>query len=247
MTRYPEGLASALEKISTGMNRKSEVSRAVAPLYIVNPLQAGYAFSLFSTHPPAKQRVAILRAMHGAGYGDYQRAYSSVTETKDSLISGGAIQQHNHLDQREAGAAPKGKRDSLDLAREAVDTLDRGAGLLLLTCACGVRMKVPQDYKKKSVECPRCGRANELPQAAMIGAVLGTALDKAKESRDGKAGPADAAAAAPATGGMQHLRKGRGWESFKCRCGATVNLSPMFNASHAVCGRCKERIAIVKE
>ncbi len=65
LTRYPEGLASALEKISGYPHGLSRVSTATAHLYISNPLKDGRATSfmskLFSTHPPTEERVAALR------------------------------------------------------------------------------------------------------------------------------------------------------------------------------------------
>src|SRR3989344_2742746 len=67
LTRYPEGLASALEKISAYPVGLQRVSTATAHLYISNPLKDGKAMSfmskLFSTHPPAGERVAALRGM----------------------------------------------------------------------------------------------------------------------------------------------------------------------------------------
>ncbi len=64
LTRYPEGLASALEKI--GMYQKPMIKRstAIAHLYISNPFGAGKKLgSLFSTHPPIQERIKILRGM----------------------------------------------------------------------------------------------------------------------------------------------------------------------------------------
>ncbi|MFZ2831921.1 MAG: M48 family metalloprotease [Minisyncoccia bacterium] len=67
LTRYPEGLASALEKISAYPVGLKRVSTATAHLYISNPLKDGKTASfmskLFSTHPPAEERIAILREM----------------------------------------------------------------------------------------------------------------------------------------------------------------------------------------
>ncbi len=60
MTRYPEGLASALEKI--GSNHGMKVSSAVAPLYISTPF-AKRAMNLLSTHPPLDLRIRRLREM----------------------------------------------------------------------------------------------------------------------------------------------------------------------------------------
>jgi heat shock protein HtpX len=65
MTRYPEGLASALEKISGDREVLEVANRATQHLYIVNPIKPfeKRAKSLFSTHPPIEERVARLRAM----------------------------------------------------------------------------------------------------------------------------------------------------------------------------------------
>jgi len=65
MTRYPEGLASALEKIAGDKEVLEVANRATQHLYIVNPIKPfeKRAKSLFSTHPPIEERVARLRAM----------------------------------------------------------------------------------------------------------------------------------------------------------------------------------------
>ena len=65
ITRYPEGLASALEKIAGDKEVLEVANRATQHLYIVNPIKPfeKRAKSLFSTHPPIEERVARLRAM----------------------------------------------------------------------------------------------------------------------------------------------------------------------------------------
>ncbi len=69
LTRYPEGLASALEKISSAGAHQpmKRANNATAHMFISNPFGAsgsGKKLSkLFMTHPPAAQRVAILRGM----------------------------------------------------------------------------------------------------------------------------------------------------------------------------------------
>lgn len=67
LTRYPDGLASALEKISEYPVGLQRVSTATAHLYISNPLKDGKAMSfiskLFMTHPPTEERIAALREM----------------------------------------------------------------------------------------------------------------------------------------------------------------------------------------
>ncbi|RKZ07763.1 zinc metalloprotease HtpX [bacterium] len=65
LTRYPEGLASALEKIANDKEVLEVANRATQHLYIVNPIKPfeKRAKSLFSTHPPIEERIARLRAM----------------------------------------------------------------------------------------------------------------------------------------------------------------------------------------
>ena len=69
LTRYPEGLASALEKISGYPEGLQKVSTATAHLYIANPLKDSKGMSfltkLFATHPPAEERISALRGMAG--------------------------------------------------------------------------------------------------------------------------------------------------------------------------------------
>lgn len=64
LTRYPEGLASALEKISGANIPSTTANHATAHLYIANPFgQNGFLTKLFMTHPPVSERVAALRGM----------------------------------------------------------------------------------------------------------------------------------------------------------------------------------------
>ena len=65
LTRYPEGLASALEKIAADPEPLEAANKATAALYIYNPLKdiGGTINSLFDTHPPVEERIRRLRSM----------------------------------------------------------------------------------------------------------------------------------------------------------------------------------------
>ncbi len=65
LTRYPEGLASALEKISKDTEPLEVANKATAHLYIINPLldHRSKLNDLFSTHPPVEERIKRLRSM----------------------------------------------------------------------------------------------------------------------------------------------------------------------------------------
>lgn len=62
-TRYPEGLASALEKIAQAGSVVQKQNTSTAHLFFANPLKKSSITSLFSTHPPIEERIARLRSM----------------------------------------------------------------------------------------------------------------------------------------------------------------------------------------
>jgi len=70
LTRHPEALARALEKISMDRHQLKTASNATAHLYIENPFKtdskkkgASFFVKIFSTHPPTAERIKILRSM----------------------------------------------------------------------------------------------------------------------------------------------------------------------------------------
>jgi len=62
-TRYPEGLASALEKIQQTGSTLRKQNTSTAHLFFANPLRGHSITNLFSTHPPIEDRIARLRNM----------------------------------------------------------------------------------------------------------------------------------------------------------------------------------------
>jgi len=62
LTRYPDGLADALEKIKKHNEGKMKVSEAVSHIFLADPNKSPLD-NLFATHPPIEERIRILRAM----------------------------------------------------------------------------------------------------------------------------------------------------------------------------------------
>ena len=226
-TRYPAGLASALEKISGQAAPEAGASKVVAPLCIVNPLQETAAFSLFSTHPPTEQRIRVLRGMAGAGLAAYEAAFQQ-TRGK-SCLGPRTLQDSTDVPIRAAAPEPAGREQAVARARAVGELLDKVLPFVVIPCPCGVRLKLPPDSKRASITCPRCGREHEVPQAA------GGSL----AANAGPPGPSPAAAP------LEYHRKGTGWESFQCPCGGTVQLSPSFGAPEAVCPKCGQVIRVL--
>lgn len=67
LTRYPEGLAKALEKLSNYSEGLKVANKSTAHMYIVNPLKGksakGFLTRAFMTHPPIEERISKLREM----------------------------------------------------------------------------------------------------------------------------------------------------------------------------------------
>ncbi len=243
-TRYPPGLASALEKISGNLFARPATSelRAMAPMYIVNPLSAASRGGLLSSHPPLDERVRILRAMGGrAGWVDYERAYRQVRGGGEACLDAGTLQSEGSLAAREPSAEAvepaAGQEAAVERARGVADLLDRLAGLLLIACACGVAIKVPADFAAASIPCPRCGRSHAVPEARS------QAHDRQPDpaSREKAASPEEGDAAP-----LTYRRRGQGWESFRCLCGRAVQVSPALSASRMRCPACRRPIDVVQ-
>jgi heat shock protein HtpX len=162
-TRYPEGLASALEKLAASTKQLKAANNATAPMYTINPFrQEGRAAAdLTSTHPPISERIRILRAMAGASITDYEKAYEQVKHHK--VIPGSSLKIAESAAIRppstEQGAI---ESDTISRTRETSDMFLRMNNYKVVTCSCGTKFKVPPGYRESRIICPYCGRENKL-------------------------------------------------------------------------------------
>lgn len=241
-TRYPAGLANALKKIANHAGEQRNVSRVVAPMYIVNPLQSGVGLHLFSTHPPTEKRIRILLSMGDrAGLADYEAAYRQVHGQRARCLGARTLNADTSVPARAAGAATESPQDAVARARAVGDLTAALANYAFLSCPCGVRIKLPPDFKRPNVACPRCGRTHAVPTAV---AVAATAAGVAAVTAAGGT-TRDADVAPPPATPLRYVRTGRGWESFKCACGHPVQLSPGFSAPGVRCDKCGRQIEVV--
>jgi len=223
-TRYPEGLASALEKMAASEADLPLATKATAGLYIVNPLKPqGEALTdLSSTHPPISERIRILRAIaQGAGLKNYQAAYTRVTG-RGGVIPAPALQRSADLVLR---AASPPEPPEVSGRREQGDLIMAAHRYTFLDCACGLRLKMPPNLKALPAACPRCGRPLNLPAAV------------------------PAAAPSPETPALEKpplvfQRLGGRWESFACVCGRIHQLSPAFEGKRLACKDCGREIRV---
>jgi len=178
LTRYPEGLASALEKISGDREVLEAANRATAHLYIVHPVRSfeERASALMSTHPPVEERIAILRSMgHSAGMADYQAAWQKFHKGEKLASAAVFSGAPKAAPVRPAAATPRAqesKEERLRRAHEAMDMFRRLGGFLFITCGCGASLKIPPGFSRPQVNCPRCGAPHDLAEAKQSGPAI---------------------------------------------------------------------------
>ncbi|HJX69542.1 MAG TPA: peptidase M28, partial [Dehalococcoidia bacterium] len=165
-TRYPEGLASALEKIATSTSQLKSANKATAPMYIINPFRSKEraATDLTSTHPPISERIRILRSMAGgASLADYNKAYSQIHQSGKGVIPASALVGATVVAISPEPAALTKEPEKLERVRETSDLLWKYSDYSLVNCECGTKLRVPPKYKGNTIQCPHCGRINPLP------------------------------------------------------------------------------------
>jgi heat shock protein HtpX len=161
-TRFPEGLASALEKISARASIPLEAAnRVTAPMFIVPPMGLdGKSFaSVFSTHPPTEERVKILRSMSGgAGFSEYNKVFRQVNGT--DVINPENLLSAEQLKLR--GISRDDDKTEKRRSREANDLVMKLHNYKFINCECGIKIKIPPNYQDSGIRCPRCGMAHSI-------------------------------------------------------------------------------------
>lgn len=165
-TRYPEGLASALEKLGGSKLQVQSTNQALAPMFIVNPFRrkGRAAADLSSTHPPLSERIRILRSMSGgASFADYNTAYQGAHKGGGSIIGAASLAGAGAVGLRQAGPdIPVGAPEPSKLVRtrEVSNLMWQKNNYRTIDCRCGTRLRVPPDFKQGKVRCPHCGEVH---------------------------------------------------------------------------------------
>ncbi len=163
-----------------------------------------------------------------------------------------------------------GLEESVERVQEVTDLLSRMANFLMLTCICGVKIRIPDEFKRPSISCPRCGHANDLPRAQKGGPAGPSAQDPkehdpkeiAREEESGapETSPAtepssetatatettdEPVTAEPEPTPLRFERTGTSWESFRCSCDRVIQLAPGFKGQGVKCPCCRKMIEVV--
>ena len=236
LTRYPEGLASALENIASSDLKLPRANKVTAPMYIINPLKsdAPKLSALSSTHPPIQKRIEILRAISGGtNFKQYQKAYGDIQESAATLIPKSGLDDDAAIPIRMPSAEKA--MDKKSRQRDMGDIIRAVDKFVFYPCVCGLKIKIPPDLKQESITCPRCKRAIQIPVAelAAVAGMISSVSDKSKLAADIESEKQ-----------MTYKRRTDGWETFSCICGAPVQLSPLYKGSTIDCPGCHRQISI---
>ena len=223
LTRYPIGLASALEKIAKHSS-VDFVSKITAPMFIVNPhFAGGDEDSIFaaSTHPPIYKRIAILTQLQHGGtvsLGNYQKIYEKEVE-KSQLLSNAVLKADSGEKIRQQSVEETAQKPA---AKALEDIILANSGFKILTCECGLKIKLPPSSMQTKIKCPRC-----------------------KKELSAESGKLNTASAGNETELVFKRMSLTAWESFPCQCGNfTFQLSPLFRGTYVVCKRCGTKVKI---
>ncbi|MDD5069651.1 MAG: M48 family metalloprotease, partial [Candidatus Omnitrophica bacterium] len=222
LTRYPKGLADALEKISKNDISLARANSITAPMYIDSPL---------------KKKHKKVNLSSGVNYLDYQKSFNALRGIDTVLIPQSGLANKEQIRPKAVNLAEESKSSRL-AHRETGDIMRAINHYAFLICACGLKIKVPQGFDKPKLACPRCNKEHIVPVSNLSKAATILASVNLKEKESPKAISRDNKIAV-------YKRKSKDWETFSCECGQSFQLSPAFSASEIFCHNCGKKIEIV--
>jgi heat shock protein HtpX len=98
----------------------------------------------------------------GASFKDYSKAYTAVTNTS-SVVPAGAVGLKENVELRQADVRATKQEKREQQMHQVGDIMRKVNQFVFLTCACGLKLKVPPNFKGDKVKCPRCRKVLDIP------------------------------------------------------------------------------------
>ncbi|MFW6014865.1 MAG: M48 family metalloprotease [Halanaerobiales bacterium] len=236
LTRYPEGLASALEKINSCKRKIKNVNYFTAPLYINNPLTR----ESYKTHPPIDKRIKILRNItREVSYEQYQNAYNYINKNNKNIIPVEEIKKDQHIPIKEEKNIEENNKIIYENTKRDFSSAKKNIEKELfkyILCKCGTTLKMKNECDLLKISCPNCGSRHNVSEAELTkpespfaenpfddSEVLVDIIENNNISRD-----------------KNHDK----WLSIFCECGHVIEISPMFSGNKIRCNDCGKIIHI---
>ena len=134
-------------------------------MFIINPLKKkGMQLSnVTSTHPPITERISILRSMQqGVNYVNYQNAFNVIKGKQSSLIPQSRLTDASKMSLRGSDLSTTSVETDKQVKREVGDLMMKLNDFLFINCTCGLKLKLPPNFKNDSIACPKCGRIHSI-------------------------------------------------------------------------------------
>ena len=177
-TRYPTGLASALNKISNFSfsgdknavikDEKMNSGQVVSCMYIHNFLQKekpNFFDELFSTHPSTRKRIEVLKQMGASDIEEYNKVYRAVVSDKALINNKNLIKMNIEsipivaplVEQTETKEETRIIRQ-----RKAKDGLKKAMNYKVIHCDCDTKLKIPPELQISEITCPNCNKVHKI-------------------------------------------------------------------------------------
>ena len=97
--------------------------------------------------------------MAGASFADYSEAFSKTTKHA-TVMPSSALQDQTAVQIRTGSAQTA--ESVKNQYRNIGNIMQQVAGFSILNCSCGLKMKIPPNFKASQVKCPRCGTVHPI-------------------------------------------------------------------------------------
>jgi len=239
LTRFPAALISAMEKISVSSMPYVHKNRMTAILFFDDPYKNNTP--LFVSHPALHKRIRILQTLgDSANYYDYNNAFSKVTNQKH-LMPISLLRNTESLPILNAVVNNQPLFTSTSSTHIMANDIIRSMlNYTFIKCdKCGMQFKLPEDFVKPSITCPRCGTNVKNPHPEVK---LST-----KEEDEAEKEKLHSLIIKKIDGEEHYYYKRKhanSWETFTCICGDAKQLSPFFKEKQFYCVNCGRKIEI---
>jgi len=105
--------------------------------------------------------------MHGVNYRNYQAAFEKMRGKKEGLIPASELLEKESVSIRQPHPETLKRKTTKEQLREVGDLTRAASGFMFAVCVCGLRVKVPPNFKKPKLTCPRCKRDIDIPVEAL--------------------------------------------------------------------------------
>src|SRR5690606_24732748 len=117
-----------------------------------------------STHPPITERIKILRAMqNGVHYLSYQNAFQYIKNSPEKILPASAALDRMPVAMKKPPLGWYAQINEKQSKRTSGDLIMQLNNYSFIDCVCGIKFKIPPEYKHATIKCPKCKTTHSIP------------------------------------------------------------------------------------